>query len=59
MVKSREGGMGRLRKLQDSGGPARPDHAAHLREAGFIIGQVAETERYRDQVERSVAQRQA
>ena len=59
VVERGEDGVGRFGELQDGGHAAWAKHAAHLGEAGAIVRQVAETEGHGDEVERSIAQREA
>jgi hypothetical protein len=58
VVERGEDGVGRVGEFQDGGHAAGAKEAAHFEEAGAIVCQVAETEGYGDEIERTVAQRE-
>ncbi len=50
--------IGGLREFENRRHAARLQHAQHFLDPLLVIGQIAEAERDRDQIERAVAQRQ-
>src|SRR5882672_3939095 len=57
VVESGKERIWRLREFQDRYHPTGPQHSAHFFETLAVIGQVAESERHRDQVEGPIARR--